>query len=510
MMEQAPLGIALYNAQDFSLLEANTRYLALLDTFLDPSWRGGRVTGHTLSEFGASLTELGNIQVFRYVAETGISYRGEAVALTTPQGQHTLWNWTLDAVRDDNGHIIHLLQTISEAPANQASRREERRHPAGINVSEMQLHTLLDQLPEGILIADILNGSISYANPAAAHLLDLPLAQLSGSQIHQFTSRQIAAEREIGNSRLTPWNFFLIQALSGETMKSRETVIIRPDGSKVVALISGAPLYTKHAQSHVMTGAVIVFQDITAQKSIEQHKNEFLSIASHELRTPITVIQGFSELLQLKEKEEGLSEFSRSAIAHIADQSDHLSRLIGAMLDLSRLEQAQFDLNMAPHDLRALLVSIVRSQEVTTLNHRLRLVLEGLREEELLAGVFDRERIKQVLGNLINNAVKYSPDGGEIEVGLRAIANPRRPNEYREMLLWVKDQGIGIEPDEIPHIFERFYRASRLDRSFSGFGIGLYIVKEIVIRHGGRIWVESQKGAGSVFYVSLPLVHVGE
>ncbi len=126
--------------------------------------------------------------------------------------------------------------------------------------------------------------------------------------------------------------------------------------------------------------------------------------------------------------------------------------------------------------------------------------LEGLQQTDTLIGWFDEGRMIQVLSNLMSNAIKYSPTGGEIEIGLRHTST-----EHDEALIWVKDVGIGIPADAIPHIFERFHRASNLNRSVSGLGIGLYLAKELVIRHGGRIWVESTEGRGSTFYIRLPL-----
>src|SRR5207245_8236514 len=120
-----------------------------------------------------------------------------------------------------------------------------------------------------------------------------------------------------------------------------------------------------------------------------------------------------------------------------------------------------------------------------------------------LMGWFDLPRTEQVVRNLLSNAIKYSPAGGEIELGVR----PRRDahGTAQEVLIWVKDQGIGIAAHDLPHLFERFYRAVTLDRSISGFGIGLYLTKELVQGHGGRIWVESTKGQGSTFFLALPL-----
>ncbi len=231
-------------------------------------------------------------------------------------------------------------------------------------------------------------------------------------------------------------------------------------------------------------------------------KNDFLSMASHELRTPITSIQGCAEVLQLLMARGQIvdSPHSIRAINTIVEQSQHLTRLIEEMLDLTRLEHAKLPFQLAPHDLLSILVKVIESQAVVTRQHDLRLALDGLQASDWVIGYFDEQRIVQVLSNLISNAIKYSPNGGEIEIGLQHTLE--KPGEA---LIWVRDGGIGIPADALPHIFEQYYRSDKLDRAMNGLGIGLYLVKEIVTRHGGRVWVESSEGDGSTFYMLLPL-----
>ncbi len=389
-----------------------------------------------------------------------------------------------------------------------------------------RLRAILDQLPEGILITEASNGCISYANAAAANILGITLTSLAGIPLNRHpqiltlihdalpvpqaglpatgTSNYTqAAYKEniatrINNHPIFPWHFAVIRALGGETISSQEAMVVRPDGNKVITLSSSAPLRIEGSD---ITGAVIVFQDVTAQKSIEQQKNEFLSIASHELRTPITAIQGFAEILQMNAtQEQNLSSQSLRALTFINEQSQSLTRLIEEMLDLTRIENAQLLLNLAPHDLISTIKHILETQATADTNHNFQFVLEGLQDTDTLIGVFDENRFVQVLNNLISNAIKYSPAGSRIEMGLRYL--PATPHEA---LIWVKDSGIGIAANELPHIFKRFHRASGLDRSISGLGIGLYLVQEVVTRHRGRVWAESTEGSGSTFYVRLPL-----
>jgi len=365
-----------------------------------------------------------------------------------------------------------------------------------------RLRVILDQLPEGILITEVSSGLISYANTSAEHLLGVPLSVLVGTPL----DRHLQAHAGTDSKELTmqPCNFVVVRALSEEVVKAHETLVHRPDDSTVIALCSSAPLFSAHGE---LTGAVLVFQDITTQKSLEQQKNEFLSMMNHELRTPVTAIQGLAELLHTQISQGQVMNSSRSqrALQQVIEQSQHLTGLIEEMLDLSRIEQSHFSVKRTPHDVLGLLTNVVESLAATTRRHHLHLVVEGLEEVESLLGNVDEERIVQVFNNLISNAIKYSPAGGEIEVGLRPMMEPHSPQTAYEVLIWVKDEGIGIPPQEIPLIFKRFHRSRTLDASLSGLGIGLYLVKEIVDRHGGRVWVKSVEGSGSTFYVLFPL-----
>jgi PAS domain S-box-containing protein len=371
-----------------------------------------------------------------------------------------------------------------------------------IETERTRLRAILDQLPEGILIAETASGTISYANPAAAQLLGISAEEIIATPLHRHTWLRTRIETTIDGRPLPPWNFLAIRALSGETLTGKEALVIRPDGTRIVTLASCAPLY---AERGLMSGAVIVLQDVTEQKTLEQQKNDFFSIANHELRTPITVIQGFAEILQLKSaQEQHLDDLTHYALSNITEQSQHLTRLIEEMLDISRIEQTQFTLHCTSCDLLSILKRVIDSQSSVTQHRHFRFLLDGLQDAETLPAYLDEYRIEQVFNNLINNAIKYSSAESTIEIGLRLLPE-KTPGRLQEVLIWVKDEGIGITAEDIPHIFKRFHRARNVDRSHSGFGIGLYLVKEVITRHKGHIRVESCEGKGSTFYITLPL-----
>ncbi len=392
-----------------------------------------------------------------------------------------------------------LVRTLSECAPHLAEALAAARLHTTIADERQRLHTVLDQLPEGVLLVEALTSKVEYANPAAAQLLGFALLQLLGVPLNQsalLSPYGLASQNQQSAFR---WNFALIHALWGKTTRGQELSITRPDGSEIVVLSSAAPIRRANG---LISGAVIVFQDITALKQLEQQKSMLFAVANHELRTPLTTIMGFADLLQFCPPDGANSRY-QYAVTNILQECEHLTQLIDELLDVSRLEHAWLDLQRSYQDLLGPLKQLVTKYTHTTRTHHLRLTLEDLEPTDLLMGWFDLPRIEQVLTNLMTNAIKYSPVDSEIEVGVRPYRNAQ--STAQEVLIRVKDQGIGIAADDLPHIFQRFYRASRLDQSISGFGIGLYLTKELVQGHGGRIWVETTKGEGSTFFVALPL-----
>ena len=184
----------------------------------------------------------------------------------------------------------------------------------------------------------------------------------------------------------------------------------------------------------------------------------------------------------------------------VGEQAERMLALIEQLLDLKRIEMGSLPLEFSRFDLADVSRRVIEALQQTTTKHTL--VVES--NEPLLVRA-DRRRIEEVLVNLLDNAIKYSPDGGEIRVTISRIVEDGRT----QALLQVKDQGVGIAPDEQSHIFGRFYQAGqRLHQGHVGLGLGLYITREIIQRHGGRIWVESRVGEGSVFSFTLPIDEV--
>jgi signal transduction histidine kinase len=226
-------------------------------------------------------------------------------------------------------------------------------------------------------------------------------------------------------------------------------------------------------------------------EKIDRTKTEFLSIVSHEFRTALTGIQGFSELI----RDGGLEvEEVRAYGGYIFNDADRVNRLIGDMLDLDRMESGRMTMRTADVDINDVLTEVVSraAPSATAVEFKSDL------DPRLPIVTGDRDRLIQVVSNLVNNAVKYSPEGGVVTVVSRGDGG--------YALTSVSDTGLGIPPDEIGHVFERFRRVrSGAAQSIPGTGLGLAIVKQIVEMHGGKIWVESAVGHGSSFHFTIPL-----
>jgi signal transduction histidine kinase len=223
-------------------------------------------------------------------------------------------------------------------------------------------------------------------------------------------------------------------------------------------------------------------------------RDQFLSIAAHELRTPLTSLLGNAQLLQRRAvRDSTLNERNQQALRVIEQQAIRLKRLIDALLDISRIQNGQLLLSHKPLDLEALAQRMVH--EVQPILHQHTIAFAGVGASLIVEG--DELRLEQVLQNIIQNAIKYSPAGGAITVCVRA----KNGHAY----VSISDQGIGIPPESLHQLFQRFYRAENVEaRHISGMGVGLYLVKEIVHLHGGTIEVSSTEGVGSTFTIRLP------
>ncbi|MEO8405360.1 MAG: PAS domain S-box protein [Chitinophagaceae bacterium] len=272
--------------------------------------------------------------------------------------------------------------------------------------------------------------------------------------------------------------------------------IVRKDGELRWCLTEGYPYYDITGEFAGYAGSVT---DITEIRKLEQRKDDFIKMASHELKTPITSIKGYVQLLlsiydeMNEEKLQASKATVKSSLGTISKQVNKLTRLISELLDLNRIESGKLELYKTSFDPVVLVEETVQDIRQTTSRHAL--IVHNDFEGTVYA---DKDRISQVLLNLLTNAVKYSPGNEQIDVYVKG--------NDRDLMISVKDYGIGIDKKEHAKIFERFYRVEgKNELTYPGFGIGLFIAAEIIQRHDGTIKVESEKDRGAIFSFTLPL-----
>ncbi|MEO7922997.1 MAG: PAS domain S-box protein [Chitinophagaceae bacterium] len=354
-----------------------------------------------------------------------------------------------------------------------------------IQDNELILKTISNAAPVGLWMTDT-NAMNTFVNETWIKWTGMPFEQHLGVGW---------LEKVLEEDKLdAPARFW--DAMSKREKYSTEFRLLRADGEIRWCLSEGFPYYHFNGEFAGYAGSVT---DISELKKLEERKDDFIKMASHELKTPITSIKGYVQLLlniyeeMNDEKFQSSQTTVKSSLVTISKQVSKLTRLISELLDLSRIESGKLELHKTAFDLGALAEETAQDIRLTTTRHAI--IVENDFEGTIYG---DKDRIAQVLLNLLTNAVKYSPDADSIEVSVI--------KEKANAVIKVRDNGIGIDKKDHQNIFERFYRVEgKSEQTYPGFGIGLFIANEIISRHDGRIWVESEKAKGSLFIVTLPL-----
>ena len=350
-----------------------------------------------------------------------------------------------------------------------------------ISEEHRRLDTILTNMGEGVLLV---NGAfeITYANPTAISMLSLPETHIGKALI------------EI--NRIPELQELLQMAEQTETFAFAEIRlgnITEPEAEITVVPVAAGEEY------------VIVIHDVTKERQLERIRADFVANVSHELRTPLTTIRGYAETLLNEDATR--TKAQEQFIVKILNHASRLSRLVSDLLELSRLESGDVELKRAPCHLNTFYAPILDVFE--PILEESELVLRWDIPESLPQVSIDQQLFMQVLVNLIDNAIKYTPDGGEIAVSAetcRRETTEESDRNLEEIVLHVRDTGIGIPMESQSRVFERFYRVDKgRAREMGGTGLGLSIAKHIVLCHNGRIWLESTLGRGSTFHVAILL-----
>lgn len=343
-----------------------------------------------------------------------------------------------------------------------------------------KLELVLMSIADGVVVCDRDN-KVQIINAAATQLFDKEAKDLIGKPLVFCTE---------GPDR--PQICHVIQAFTDTVSPGRLGPVMQQlnIGERVIRLHI-APISLKGE----FLGSVMIMHDITQQAELERMKNEFISNVSHELRTPITSIKSYVDTIcQHGDKLE--PDIYKEFMQIIDSEADRLMNLVNEVLELSKLEEADKELEMVAQDIRPAAEYTIRALNMMAKDKGIELVFAC--DDPIPLVQMNRESIERALINLINNAIKYTPNGGQVEVSVRAMA------ENKELKVAVKDNGIGIPEECMENIFDRFYRVEKKVHTIKGTGLGLTIVKNIVEKHGGRVAVESEIGLGSTFMFYLP------
>ena len=377
--------------------------------------------------------------------------------------------------------FMRLLKDLSPK-ANEISDVLYKNSIHEISKEKDYLHTILKGMTEGVLVVDE-RGRIRMVNDALRKLFPLPQEVLNKTLLELI--RHTELEEAIRNA-----------IKDGKGSAFELTLPSFPEKTFEVNVV-GIPLTYERISAEMgsMEGAIAVFHDISRLKELERVRQDFVANVSHELRTPLTTIKGYAEtLLEGALKEDVAFQFTQVIKKH----ADRLTKIVEDLLMLSRIESKEFRLEkkiVSPQDLVNDVIDYVRQSA-----DKKRISIHKSEMAPSLKVEADRNYLEQVLINLIDNAIKYTPDGGRITISVVE-------KEGQEVEFSVRDNGIGIPKEDMPRIFERFYRVDKgRSKESGGTGLGLSIVKHLVQAHGGRVWVESRLGEGSTFSFTLPLL----
>lgn len=446
-------------------------------------------------------------------------------------------------IRKDGKHVPILIgATLLQEPYDQDQEMicfyidltERKRAEAAWQEGTQILDALMEYIPEGITIADAPDVTIRKVSQHGQQLAGRPLEKVMGAPASTHVE-DWGIFRADGVSRPTADELPLTRAVrQSEVVVNEEWVVQRPDGSQISVLCNAGPIKDADGKT---TGGILAWRDVTDRKQVEAEreqflererrarteaenanrvKDEFLAVLSHELRSPLNPILGWSWLLQTKKLDEAkVAEALRTIERNARLQAE----LIEDLLDVSRILRGKLSLNVTPVDLATTIQAAIETVRLAAEAKAIQIDTHLETDIGQVSG--DSSRLQQIVWNLLSNAVKFTPDGGRVTVRLEQVAGgavegwssgtpplPPHPATSGYAQITVRDTGKGISPEFLPHVFEYFRQAdSTTTRKFGGLGLGLAIVRHLVELHGGTIQADSSgEGQGATFIVTLPLL----
>ena len=390
---------------------------------------------------------------------------------------------------------MSIFDFIKKGPGAQASANSAGGAVAGAESAEILANLVLNTIDSGVIIV-LPTGVIEYINPAAVSLLGGQMAQnFLGAKLEDI----LKLENGQGVAIPAQNNLVFYAVNNGQNYTTREYFLVNLQGQKKPVAFK---VITAHSPKNER---IVTFYDITSELEAESEQTEFISTASHEMRTPVASIEGYLGLA-LNPKTATIDERAKKYLEEAHKSSQHLGKLFRDLLDVTKLDDKRIKAHLTPIEVTSTVRSIAEGQIPKMSEKNIHFTfgssssanMNGGRviNQEVFAAV-DVDFLREIINNLIENAIKYTNTGGGIWVNVRGDGD--------RVLINVTDTGIGISPEDSKHVFQKFYRADNSEtRTIGGTGLGLYIVKERVEAMSGSTWVESTFGEGSTFYVAFP------
>jgi two-component sensor kinase, probably involved in phosphate sensing len=390
---------------------------------------------------------------------------------------------------------MSIFDFIKKGPSAQTGTNSTGGAVAGAESAEILANLVLNTIDSGVIIV-LPTGVIEYINPAAVSLLGGQMAQnFLGAKLEDI----LKLENGQGVAIPAQNNLVFYAVNNGQNYTTREYFLVNLQGQKKPVAFK---VITAHSPKNER---IVTFYDITSELEAESEQTEFISTASHEMRTPVASIEGYLGLA-LNPKTATIDERAKKYLEEAHKSSQHLGKLFRDLLDVTKLDDKRIKAHLLPIEVTSTVRSIAEGQIPKMSEKNIHFTfgssssanMNGGRviNQEVFAAV-DVDFLREIINNLIENAIKYTNNGGGIWVNVRGDGD--------RVLINVTDTGIGISPEDSKHVFQKFYRADNSEtRTIGGTGLGLYIVKERVEAMSGSTWVESTFGEGSTFYVAFP------
>ncbi|WON93343.1 ATP-binding protein [Sphingobacterium sp. UGAL515B_05] len=465
-IDKAPIAFAILTGRNLFIEVANDMMLKL--------WRKTEtIIGKSLAQALPELQGQPYLGILDNVFTTGENYIGDTVHARLESkgilGDH-YFDFTYEPLRNDEGEVESIIVIANEV----TERIKRNEHLEALN---NQLEIALKAGELGSYNRDIRTGKMDCSETCK---LNFGLSKKDRFDYEDLMQSIVPEHREMVYRKVQ-------EAIQNKTTYHAEYLICWPDGSLHWINASGLPKYDAEGNATHLIGVVA---DITKRKNYESQKDDFLGIASHELKTPVTGLKGTIQLLERFKDKTGSDIISR-LIDQSAVNIKKIVTLVDDLLNMHRISEGQLHLEKTSFKASKILTSSCHNI-ISQGNHQVNMT--GDLDADLFA---DEQRLEQVLVNFVNNAVKYAPESKEINIVVE--------QQQDHVKITVTDKGEGINPEVQPFIFDRYYRANHEGKSYSGLGLGLYISSEIIKKHNGQIGVDSTLGQGSSFWFSIPV-----